>query len=182
MKKGIFGILFTLCMVLCLVPARVFAEGETTKEVGTEQELADALADSTVDVITLKNDICVSTTLNVDRTVTLDIYGYMLEMSGSGGVFVVKNGGHLTLKDSDLTSTYKFTPDAEGLWKWDTSGTEIVNGGVIYGGNAKSENGNGGGVYVDNGGRFTMNGGSIVGCSSRKRAAVYMCTGAANLR
>lgn len=98
MKKGIFGILFTLCMVLCLVPARVFAEGETTKEVETEQELADALADSTEDVITLKNDIRVSTTLNVDRTVTLDIYGYMLEMSGSGGVFVVKNGGHLTLK------------------------------------------------------------------------------------
>lgn len=64
----------------------------------------------------------------------LDIYGYMLEMTGSGSVIKVKSGGHLTLKDSDPTSTYKFTPDANGLWKWGTSGTKTVNGGVIYGG------------------------------------------------
>lgn len=152
--------MLTLCMVLCLVPISVFAEGETAKKVETEQELIDALADSTVDTITLKNDIAINTTLIVDRTVTLDIYGYMLEISGSGSVIRVVHGGHLTLKDSDLTSTYKFTPDADGLWKWGTTGTKTVNGGVIYGGNAEI----GGGVYVESGGEFTMTGGNIVGC------------------
>ena len=162
MKKRILSILLTLCMVLCIVPTSVFAEGETTKKVGTEQELVDALADSTVDIITLKNDIAVSSTLIVKRAVTLDIYGYMLEISRSDSVFKVADGGHLTLIDSDLTSTYYFTPDKNGLWKWVASGgTKTVNGGVIYGGNAEK----GGGVCIERGGEFTMTGGSIVGCT-----------------
>ncbi len=167
MKKRIFSILLTLCMVLCLVPTRVFAEGETLKEVkvADEAEILAALADSTVDVITLKSDIAVSSTLIVKRTVTLDIYGYMLEISGSGSVIKVEDGGHLTLKDSDLTATYYFTPNSDGLWKWGTSGTKTVNGGVIYGGNAQQ----GGGVYVEAGGTFTMNGGSIVGCQANSQ-------------
>ena len=168
MKKRLLSILLTLCMILCIMPTSVFAEAETAKKVGTEQELVDALADSTVDVITLKSDIAINNTLTVDRTVTLDIYGYMLEISGSGSVIKVEDGGHLTLKDSDLTSTYYFTPEADGLWKWGTTGTKTVNGGVIYGGTG-SRNGDtvsGGGVYVDNGGTFTMTGGNIVGCTA----------------
>ena len=168
MKKRILSILLTLCMVLCMVPISVFAEGEITKKVETEEELVNALADSTVDIITLKSDIAVSSTLIVKRAVTLDIYGYMLEISGSGSVIKVENGGDLTLKDSDLTSTYYFNPEADGLWKWGTSGTKTVNGGVIYGGTG-SINGDiisGGGVYVDNGGTFTMTGGNIVGCTA----------------
>ena len=51
--------------------------------------MVNALADSTVDVITLKSDIAVSSTLIVKRAVTLDIYGYMLEMTGSGSVIKV---------------------------------------------------------------------------------------------
>ena len=82
MKKRIFSILLTLCMMICLVPTSVFAEGETNRKVETEQELVNALSDSSVDVITLKSDIEIGTTLIVDRNVTLDIYGYMLEISG----------------------------------------------------------------------------------------------------
>ena len=142
-----------------------------TVSVGTETELVAALKDVTVDLIKLKSDVAVSTTLTVDHAVTLDLVGYMLEITGSGSVIKVADGGHLTLKDSDLTATYKFTPDANGLWKWGTSGTMTINGGVIYGGNAE----NGGGVYVEGGGQFTMNGGNIVGGSSKWRGGgVYV--------
>ena len=168
MKKRTLSILLTLFMVLYLVPTSVFAEGETNRKVETEQELVDALSDGSVDIIKLKNDIAISTTLTVDRNVTLDLVGYMLEISGSGSVIKVKRGGHLTLKDSDPTSTYKFTPDANGLWKWGTAGTKTVNGGVIYGGNA----GYGGGVYIEPGGQLTMNGGSIVGCYANSGGGV----------
>ena len=161
MKKRLLSILLALCMVICLVPTSVFAESETNKKVETEQELVDALSDSSTDIITLKNDIAISTTLTVDRAVTLNLVGYMLEMTGSGSVIKIADGGHLTLKDSDPTSAYKFTPDANGLWKWGTGGTKTVNGGVIYGG--KSEKG--GGVYID-GGTFEMFGGNIVGCTA----------------
>ena len=167
MKKRVLSILLTLCMVLCIVPTSVFAEGETLKEVkvNDEEEILAALADDTVNIITLKSNIAVTSTLIVDRAVTLDIYGYMLEISGSGSVIAIQDGGHLTLKDSDLTSTYYFTPEDDGLWKWGTTGTKTVNGGVIYGGTG-SRNGDivsGGGVYVDDGGTFTMAGGNIVG-------------------
>ena len=137
MKRRIFSILLTLCIVLCLAPTSVFSEGETTQLVATEQELVDALADDTVDIIKMKNDIEISSTLNVIRPVIFDLVGYMLEIKGGGSVIAVKNGGHLTLNDSDLTSTYYFTPNADGLWEWGTSGTETVHGGVIHGGSAE---------------------------------------------
>lgn len=166
MKKRILSILLALCMMICLVPTSVFAEGETNRKVETEQELINALSDSSVDVITLKSDIEIGTTLTVDRNVTLDIYGYMLEISGNGSVIKVKSGGHLTLKDSDPTSTYKFTPDANGLWKWGTSGTKTVHGGVIYGGTGTvmGDYTLGGGVCIEHKGQLTMTGGNIVGC------------------
>ena len=135
--------------------------------VTNEAELIWALTNPDVNVITMKNDIAVSATLIVDCAVTLDLYGYMLEISGSGSVIRVEDGGHLTLMDSDLTSTYYFNPEADGLWKCGTSGTKTVNGGVIYGGTG-SRNGDvvsGSGVYVDDGGTFTMTGGNIVGCA-----------------
>ncbi len=168
MKKRILSILLVLCMMLCLVPTSVFAESETNKKVETEQELVDALSDSSTDIITLKNDIAISTTLTVDRAVTLDVYGYMLEITGSGSVINIKSGGHLTLKDSDPTAEHRFVSD-NGLWKLDEiSGTETVLGGVIYGGTGTKMyySTYGGGVLIEPGGAFTMNGGSIVGCKA----------------
>ena len=97
MKKRLLSILLALCMVICLVPTSVFAESETNKKVETEQELVEALSDSSTDIITLKNDIAISTTLNITHAVTLDLVGYMLEMTGSGSVIKIADGGHLTL-------------------------------------------------------------------------------------
>ena len=91
MKKRILSILLALCMLFCLVPTTAFAEGETNRKVETEQELVDALADSSVDIITLKNDIAIGTTLTVLRKVTLDLNGYVLKMTGSGSVIILDN-------------------------------------------------------------------------------------------
>lgn len=66
-------------MLFCLVPTTAFAEGETNRKVETEQELVNALADSSADIITLKNDIAIGTTLTVLRKVTLDLNGYVLK-------------------------------------------------------------------------------------------------------
>lgn len=43
MKKRLLSILLTLCMVMCLVPTTAFAEGETVKDVSTEQESTEVL-------------------------------------------------------------------------------------------------------------------------------------------
>lgn len=86
MKKRLLSILLALCMVICLVPTSVFAESETNKKVETEQELVEALSDSSTDIITLKNDIAISTTLNITHAVTLDLVGYMLEMTAAAAL------------------------------------------------------------------------------------------------
>ena len=169
MKKRILSILLTLCIMICLVPTSVFADGGKTEKVGTKDELINALADGTVDIIQLNHDIEVSSTLIVNRTVKLDLYGYMLEISGSGSVIKVKKDGRLTLIDSAPDAAHKFTPNADGLWVLDeTNGTKTVKGGVIYGGKGSNIGISvyGGGVYVEGGGTFTMDGGNIVGCTA----------------
>ena len=88
------------------------AESETNRKVETEQELVDALTDSSVDIITLKNDIAIGTTLTVLRKVTLDLNGYVLKMTGSGALTmnggnivgcIAENGGGLFLSDGSFT-------------------------------------------------------------------------------
>ena len=175
MRKRILSILLTLCMVFCIMPTGVFAEGETNRKVETEQELVDALADSSVDIITLKNDIAIGTTLTVLRKVTLDLNGYVLKMTGSGSVIILddNNGtttGDLTIIDSDPTAEHKFKVNGVEPWVLDDSGTEIVKGGVITGGNAER----GGGVHVKNGGKFTMTAGNIVGCIAKYGGGLYL--------
>ena len=175
MKKRILSILLALCMLFCLVPTTAFAEGETNRKVETEQELVDALADSSIDIITLKNDIAIGTTLTVLRKVTLDLNGYVLKMTGSGSVIILddNNGtttGDLTIIDSDPTAEHKFKVNGVEPWVLDDSGTEIVKGGVITGGNAER----GGGVHVKNGGKFTMTAGNIVGCIAKYGGGLYL--------
>ena len=138
MKKRILSILLALCMVLCLVPTTAFAEGETNRKVETEQELVDALADSSADIITLKNDIAIGTTLTVLRKVTLDLNGYVLKMTGSGSVIILdkKSGitGDLNLIDSNHKAENKFKVNGAEPWVLDNSGKETVYGGIITGG------------------------------------------------
>ncbi len=184
MKKRILSILLALCMLFCLVPTTAFAEGETNRKVETEQELVDALADSSVDIITLKNDIAIGTTLTVLRKVTLDLNGYVLKMTGSGSVIILDNKsgitGDLTLIDSNPTAEHKFKVNGVEPWVLDDSGTETIYGGIITGGTGSriffSNGVEGGGVIIGSG-ALTMNGGNIVGCIANNGGGLFLSDG-----
>ena len=156
-----------LALCLSLLPTAALAEGAPA-EVSTADKLTDALTNNAVSTIKLMADIEISTTLTVSREVTLDLNGNVLKMTVTGRVIEVKNGGNLTLTDSNPSTTHKFrVDDSTKLWILDkTSGTNTVNGGVITGGNANANNNDGGGVIIVSGGTFTMTGGNIVGCTA----------------
>lgn len=128
--------------------------GTADREVTTAQGLAAALADSEVSKVILTADVQLTgSRLDVSRYVPVDLNGHVLRSNGSSIVFWIGNGGHLELNDSDPESTHS-----------DFS----VKGGIITGGKVPAMGGGGfaGGVVVNAGGRFTMNGGTIMGCSS----------------
>ncbi len=185
MKKRLLSILLIGCMLLMLLPAAVFAEDAATAvtEVATPEALTAALADDTVAAIQLTSDINISATLTIRRTVTLDLNGHVLKMTGSGSVFLIEGNdaknyfGKLTLTDSNPEAVHKFTPNDAGLWVLnETDGTQTVTGGVITGGTGTSYTSSiifGGGVHI-RGGEFTMTGGNIVGCTASGGGGVYV--------
>ena len=160
---------------------------ETAKEVSNESELTAAIADSTVGTVKLAGDISISTSLTVNRTVTLDLNGHVLKYgsANNGSVIVVENGGQLTIEDSNTSNlSHKFMPNGK-LWVLDdASGTEAVTGGVITGGTGTdlSTYGRttwycGGGALIKNGGSLTMRGGNIIGCSAECGGGVCVDSG-----
>ena len=146
------------------------------KEVATAEELTAALENNANDTVKLTADITINTTLTISRTVTLDLNGNVLKMTGSGSVIKVESGGSLTIADSNTTTQHNFTPNGDGLWVLDeTGGSKFVYGGIITGGTGMPPGVNyseGGGVYVSAGAALTMNGGSIVGCKAESGGGV----------
>ena len=148
---------------------------ETAKDVSTAEELTAAIADVNFDTVRLAGDISISSTLTVNRTVTLDLNGHVLkyESANNGSVIVVEGSGQLTIEDSNTSNlSHKFMPNGK-LWVLDeASGTETVTGGVITGGKGypfhliSGTVNCGGGVYIAPGGQLTMTGGNIIGCSA----------------
>ena len=163
-KRRLLSILLTLCMVLALMPQMVFAEE------GTATELQNMLNKG--DTVTLNKDYTITSTIEVNNTVTLDLNGHVITMTGIGSVIKVNSGGNLTLQDSDSTAEHDDTtlpaggvitnyyPGAEGRGVLLDGGSFTMNGGTIY--NCRS--GNGGGVCVQNNGSFEMTGGAIYDC------------------
>lgn len=142
-------------------------------EVSTVEDLTSALGDSTKDTVKLTADIIINTTLTVNRAVTLDLNGFVLQRTGEGSVIKVEQGGNLTIADSDTDKAHKFAQPNGGLWVLvsdDSATSKTVNGGIITGGKAKK----GGGVYVAPGGKLHMTGGSIVGCQASHGGGVYL--------
>lgn len=160
----------------------------TVKDVGNESDLTNAIADSTVGTVRLTGDISISSSLTVSRTVTLDLNGHVLQMTGNDRDPVIEvkkdsNGvgiGNLTLTDSAPNTAHKFTPNADGLWVLnEENGTETVNGGVITGSKEI-------GIWVDGGYdphltqkpaeadcvHLIMEGGNIVGCAAEAGGGV----------
>ena len=199
--RGIIGTLLALMLVLTLLPVTAFARESTEKtpaahtapqeaapvlltgenetpataaaEVDTEAALQEAVA--TGGNIRLTDDIAITSTLVIGngKSVTLDLQGHVLQMTGSGGVIRVNADGQLTMEDSSSGGSHKFDKSS-ALWTLaadDATGENIVEitGGVITGG-SNSEFAGAGGIVIDKDGTFLMNGGNIVGCRDEKNA------------
>ena len=104
MKKRILSILLLCCMVLTLLPTAAFAAEKIW--VGTEEALLAALADNTIDKITLTADITVSQTLVINRQVVL-VLDHSLkvdrEQSSSGTLFHITKSGYLDTNAGSIT-------------------------------------------------------------------------------
>ncbi len=179
MKKRIVSTLLALCMLLCLMPTAAFAEdgtGGAVQNVSNADDLIAAIENSAVNTVKLAANIDIGSSLTVDRIVTLNLNGYVLQMTGSGSVIKVESSGNLTLTDSDDEKEHKFN---KSVMPWalaadDATGENIVAvpGGVITGGTgypfplSSGPVNCGGGVYIAPGGQLTMTGGNIIGCSA----------------
>ena len=157
---------------------------ETATEVSTAEELTAAIADVNFNTVKLAANIDISSSLTVNRTVTLDLNGHVLkyESANKGSVIVVEGGGQLTIEDSNTSNlSHRFNPNGK-LWVLDeASGTETVTGGVITGGTgypftltSSTVVYYGGGVYIASGGQLTMTGGNIIGCSATYGGGVHI--------
>ena len=172
-------------------------EGETpaasgaVTDVSTAADLTAAIANPDVNTVRLAADINISSSLTVTRTVTLDLNGHVLQMTGNNSDPVIEvkkdsNGvgiGNLTLTDSAPNTAHKFTPNADGLWVLnEENGTKTVNGGVITGSKEM-------GIWVEgvhdptltqkpaeaDCAHLIMTGGNIVGCTAATGGGV--CAG-----
>ena len=172
MKRRFVSILMALVMALSLLPAQALAEDtNVTKLTRISGDLGSG-------VYQLDADVTITSTLTITGNTTLDLNDHVLKMTNNGGsVFVIKDGGHLTLTDTAQNKTKKYFSKNNATDPWtlltDNSTSDyFVSGGVITGGTGceiptgSFRNTYGGGVYVDGGGQFTMTGGSIVGCKA----------------
>ena len=150
MKKRILSIIMAICLVLSYVPITVFAANTDATELQNKLDSGGT--------VTLSKDYTIDTTLSVRNTVTLDLNGHVIKMTGSGSVIKVA-WSNLTLQDSSPTATH--------------TDASLPAGGVITGGNADY----GGGVYVGSGGSMTMNGGTIKKCSAECGGGVAAADG-----
>lgn len=80
-----------------------------TAEVSTAAELVSAIREASYGTVKLTSDITIYTTLVVNRTVTLDLNGYMLKYgSSSAGHIITVSSGILTIENSDYTKSHNF--------------------------------------------------------------------------
>ena len=159
MKRRLLPILMTLVLV-CALPiwAAFVTSGDVTNPLLTTADATEPLkleevstADDLRAKITAGNsvkltkNIDINTALNVTSTLTLDLNGCTLRMTGNTSVFYVYNNATLTIQDSSAAKS-----------------------GTITGGNA----GDGGGVYIggnsseEGEGHLVMTGGTITGCAT----------------
>ena len=174
MKRRFVSILMALVMALSLLPAQALAEDNTVTELNKNNisnYVTNGLGNGTYK---LTEDVTITGTLTITGDTTLDLNNHVLQMTGSGSVFKIENGGHLTLEDNAATKTLKYFSKNNATDPWtlltdSSTSAYSVSGGVITGGTGgtdRNRNGYGGGVYVDGGGHLTMNGGNIVGCKA----------------
>ncbi|MDY3239682.1 MAG: InlB B-repeat-containing protein [Anaerovoracaceae bacterium] len=184
MRKWILSIMFAICMVILFMPQAAFAANDDTTNLQEQLNKGGTVA--------LTKDYFIDSTLMVNKSsVTLDLNGHVIKKSdsGSGSVIRVDNGASLTLQDSSpaaahdglpcggvltggiITVADNVTPKLQdgGGGVNVASGSFTMNGGTIYGCTAPY----GGGVNVFQG-SFTMNGGNIYCCTADDGGGVYI--------
>ena len=134
---------------------------ETAKDVSTADELTAAIADSNVITVRLAGDISISSSLTVNRTVTLDLNGYTLTCGDTecDDIFSVNEHGNLTVKDSGTGG--KIDGQNKNCGFSINGGILTLKSGTII--NCMTD-GDGGAVDISDGGKFEMNGGAITNC------------------
>ena len=165
MNRKFLAILLCLSMMIGLsVP--IYA-AETTVQTGAELlEAINNAADGAI--IKLQGECEVDQTIKIEnKEVTLDLNGYMLRYTGSGGAVIeVGDGGNLTIIDSNgAQKVHTFNHPSDAAWSYQSSAdgsTEDVANGKIAGGVITG--GTDSGVYIHDNSAVTMLGGSIVGC------------------
>ena len=170
MKRRLLPILMTLVLV-CALPIwaafvtsgdvtnpLVCTAGATSSEESAVEKLKLAISRG-VDA-QLTEDIEITGTLYVERSMTLDLNGHVLKMTGSGSVLRVKKGPHpvtLTITDSRPQNPHG-------------SYAGLPAGGVITGGTGTREehwtsDTLGGAVYLEEGTTLKLEGGTLTGNS-----------------
>ena len=172
MKRRLLPILMTLVLV-CALPIwaafvtsgdvtnpLVCTAGATSSEESAVEKLKLAISRG-VDA-QLTEDIEITQTLYVERSMTIDLNGHVLKMTGDGSVLRVKKGPNtVTLTITDSRPQNPHTGSYEGL----------PAGGVITGGKGTDAGGSvhsvGGAVFLENGTTLNLEGGTLTGNSSR---------------
>ena len=144
-------------------------EGETpaasgaVTDVSTAADLTAAIANPDVNTVRLAANISISSSLTVNRTVTLDLNGYTLTCGDTecDDIFSVNEHGNLTVKDSGTGGKIDGQNNNCGF---------SINGGILT---LKSgtiincmTDGDGGAVDISDGGKFEMSGGAITNCKA----------------
>ena len=170
MKRRLLPILMTLVLV-CALPiwAAFVTSGDVTNPLvctadatSSEESAVEKLklAISNGGTVQLTEDIEITQTLYVERSLTLDLNGHVLKMTGNSSVLRVKEGPHpvtLTITDSRPQNPHG-------------SYAGLPAGGVITGGKGTDAGGSvhsvGGAVFLENDTTLKLEGGTITENSS----------------
>ena len=176
MKRRLLPILMTLVLV-CALPiwAAFVTSGDVTNplvctaaatsppepvEVRTADDLQEKIADGKS--VKLMADISITSTLEIAKSLTLDLNGCTLRMTGTGSVLHVKKDGPNTVTLT-ITDSRPQNPHTEPY-------VGLPAGGVITGGKGTDVTGIynvGGAVFLENDTTLKLEGGTITGNSSR---------------
>ena len=167
MKRRLLPILMTLVLV-CALPiwAAFVTSGDVTNPlvstagatlppepepvaVSNATDLQSRIADGKS--VKLTDNITITETLKIARSLTLDLNGYVLKMTGTGSVIHIKFAG----PDVEVEIT-----DGEPGREHTGEYAALPAGGVITGGKAES----GGGILLDGGCTLKLTGGCITDC------------------
>ena len=189
MKRRLLPILMTLVLV-CALPiwAAFVTSGDVTNPlvstagatlppepvaVSNAADLQNSIADGKS--VKLTDNITITSTLEIARSLTLDLNGHVLKMTGDGSVLKVSGRATLTIQDSSAAKSGTITGgnaedgDGGGVCV-EAYATLEMTGGCITGCRAED----GGGVYIDNNATLKMTGGCITGCRAEDGGGVYI--------